>query len=464
MNVICRSFEQWCDYVGGCFDFCFEEGIFCIVWDMFIELELFDLEMELIFEKNWIYVCYESELVRFYDFVILCVGCQLLIVICDGNGQLYVLVNVCQYCGVILVWVGKGNQLIFICLFYVWCYKNDGWLVKVKVLGEYLEGFDKVICGLKKVCIQSYRGFVFVSLDVVGEDDLVDFFGDVWVFFDMLVVQFFSGELEVLFGIFIYIYEGNWKLQNENGLDGYYVSIVYYNYVVIVQYCQQVEVECGGVVVIFDYSKFGVGDVVIDDGWFFFVNGYSVFFSEMFNFVVCFGYVSVMLWLVVEYGQVCVEWMMYCLCNFNFYFSLFVIDQISLQLCIVCLLVWNCIEIVSQCIGVKGELDVDWENWICQFEDFFNVFGMGMFDDLVEFCEVQCGFQVCLECWSDIFCGYGKWFEGVMLNSQVLGIVLLLIGIEIIYEGFYVNQYVYWWCFFFDGLECLVLCVKEVIL
>ncbi|WP_282876967.1 hypothetical protein [Pseudomonas peli] len=29
--------------------------------DMFTEPELFDLEMELIFEKNWIYACHEGD-------------------------------------------------------------------------------------------------------------------------------------------------------------------------------------------------------------------------------------------------------------------------------------------------------------------------------------------------------------------------------------------------------------------
>ena len=48
---------------------------------------------------------------------------------------------------------------------------------------------------------------------------------------------------------------------------------------------------------------------------------------------------------------------------------------------------WNKTEIISQCIGVKDESDQDRENRIRQFEDFFNVSGMGTPDDLVEFRE-----------------------------------------------------------------------------
>lgn len=462
MNANRRSLEQWRDYVGGCLDFRPEEGIFRIARDMFTEPELFDLEMELIFEKNWIYACHESELARPHDFVTLRAGRQPLIVTRDGNGQLHALVNACQHRGATLVRVGKGNQSTFTCPFHAWCYKNDGRLVKVKAPGEYPEGFDKATRGLRKARIQSYRGFVFVSLDVAGEDDLVDFLGDARVFLDMLVAQSPSGELEVLPGTSTYTYEGNWKLQNENGLDGYHVSTVHYNYVATVQHRQQVEAERGGTAATLDYSKLGAGDAATDDGWFSFANGHSVLFSEMPNPAVRPGYASVMPRLVAEYGQARAEWMMHRLRNLNLYPSLFVIDQISSQLRIVRPLAWNRTEIVSQCIGVKGESDADRENRIRQFEDFFNVSGMGTPDDLVEFREAQRGFQARLERWSDISRGHGKWLEGATPNSQALGIAPLLTGTEITHEGLYVNQHAHWRRFLLDGLERLALRVKEV--
>lgn len=81
--------------------------------------------------------------------------------------------------------------------------------------------------------------------------------------------------------------------------------------------------------------------------------------------------------LVEEYGQEKAEWMMHRLRNLNVYPSLFFLDQISSQLRIIRPLAWNKTEIISQCIGVKGESDADRENRIRQFEDFFNVSGMG---------------------------------------------------------------------------------------
>ncbi|SEJ81311.1 anthranilate 1,2-dioxygenase [Pseudomonas linyingensis] len=457
-----KSIEQWKDYIGSCVDFRPAEGIYRIARDMFTEPELFDLEMELIFERNWIYACHESELANAHDFVTMRAGRQPMIITRDGNGELHALINACQHRGATLTRVGKGNQSTFTCPFHAWCYKSDGRLVKVKAPGEYPEGFDKATRGLKKARIESYKGFVFISLDVAGTDSLGDFLGDARVFFDMMVAQSPTGELEVLPGKSTYTYDGNWKLQNENGLDGYHVSTVHYNYVATVQHRQQVNATKGGASSTLDYSKLGAGDAETDDGWFSFHNGHSLLFSDMPNPAVRPGYASVMPRLVEAYGQAKAEWMMHRLRNLNIYPSLFFMDQISSQLRIVRPVAWNKTEIISQCIGVKGESDADRESRIRQFEDFFNVSGMGTPDDLVEFREAQRGFQARLERWNDISRGYDKWVSGPTANSETIGIAPALTGTEFTHEGLYVNQHANWQRFLLEGLDQKALKLKEV--
>lgn len=462
MNTSNKNIAQWREYVSGCLDFRPEEGVYRIARDMFTEPELFDLEMELIFEKNWIYACHESEIPNAHDFMTLRAGRQPMIITRDGNGQLNALINACQHRGATLTRVGKGNQSTFTCPFHAWCYKSDGRLVKVKAPGEYPEGFDKATRGLKKARIESYKGFVFISLDVAGTDSLEDFLGDAKVFFDMMVAQSPTGELEVLPGKSTYTFDGNWKLQNENGLDGYHVSTVHYNYVATVQHRQQVNASKGSASSTLDYSKLGAGDAETDDGWFSFNNGHSVLFSDMPNPTVRPGYATVMPRLVEEFGQGKAEWMMHRLRNLNIYPSLFFMDQISSQLRIVRPLAWNKTEIISQCIGVKGESDADRESRIRQFEDFFNVSGLGTPDDLVEFREQQRGFQGRLERWSDISRGYGKWVTGATPNSQTLGIAPVMTGTEFTHEGLYVSQHTNWQRFLLKGLDQKALKLQEV--
>ncbi|MNV66002.1 Anthranilate 1,2-dioxygenase large subunit [compost metagenome] len=102
---------------------------------------MFDWEMELILEKNWIYACHKSETATPNDFLTMRAGREPMIITCDGNGQLHALINASQHHGATLTRVDKGNQSTFTCPFHAWCYKSDGRLVKVKATGEYPEGF-----------------------------------------------------------------------------------------------------------------------------------------------------------------------------------------------------------------------------------------------------------------------------------------------------------------------------------
>jgi benzoate/toluate 1,2-dioxygenase alpha subunit len=55
--------------------------------------------------------------------------------------------------------------------------------------------------------------------------------GEATKIIDLIVDQSPEG-LEVLRGASTYVYDGNWKLQTENGADGYHVSTVHWNYAV----------------------------------------------------------------------------------------------------------------------------------------------------------------------------------------------------------------------------------------
>ena len=75
---------------------------------------------------------------------------------------------------------------------------------------------------------ESYRGFLFGSLnpDVLP---LPEHLGEAAKLIDMIVDQSAEG-LEVLRGASTYTYDGNWKVQAENGADGYHVAATHWNY------------------------------------------------------------------------------------------------------------------------------------------------------------------------------------------------------------------------------------------
>lgn len=441
-----RTWGEWKEFIEQSLDIRPEEGVFRLARHVFTEPELFDLEMEFVFENQWIFACHESQIPNPNDFITMQAGRQPLIITRDGRGELNALANTCSHRGATLTRVNAGNQSTFTCPFHAWCYRSNGDLVKVKADDQYSDCFDKKKLGLPKARVESYKGFVFVHMNGDNAESLEEFLGDAKLFFDMMVEQSPTGELEVLPGQSTYVYDGNWKLQNENGLDGYHVSTVHYNYVATVQHRQQLDMERDhkGASTL-DYSKLGAGDADTDDGWFSFRNGHSMLFSDMPNAAdVRPGYKEIMPRLYEQHSEDRARWTMHRLRNLNIYPSLFFMDQISSQLRIIRPVAWNKTEIISLCLGVKGESDADRESRIRQFEDFFNVSGMGTPDDLVEFREAQKGFQARISKWNDISRGHEKWERGETANSKILGIRPVITGTEFTQEGLYVNQHQAW--------------------
>ena len=126
----------------------------------------------------------------------------------------------------------RANKSTYTCPFHGWTFSNNGKLLKVKDPRDagYPDNFNKNGShDLTKVArFKSYRGFLFGSLnpDVVP---LVEHLGEAAKIIDMIVNQSPEG-MEVLNGASTYVYDGNWKLQTENGADGYHVSAVHWNY------------------------------------------------------------------------------------------------------------------------------------------------------------------------------------------------------------------------------------------
>ena len=126
----------------------------------------------------------------------------------------------------------SDNRTTFTCPFHGWTFNNTGKLLKAKDPqgAGYPEQFNKDGShDLTKVArFENYRGFLFGSLnpDVLP---LEEHLGDTTKIIDLIVDQSPEG-LEVLRGASTYIYDGNWKLQTENGADGYHVSPTHWNY------------------------------------------------------------------------------------------------------------------------------------------------------------------------------------------------------------------------------------------
>jgi benzoate/toluate 1,2-dioxygenase alpha subunit len=82
---------------------------------------------------------------------------------------------------------------------------------------------------VKLGAFDSYRGFLFGSVNPDVVQPLTEHLGEATKIIDMIVDQAPEG-IEVLRGSSTYTFDGNWKLQAENGADGYHVTAVHWNY------------------------------------------------------------------------------------------------------------------------------------------------------------------------------------------------------------------------------------------
>ena len=203
------------------------DGLFRFDRRAFTDQEIFDREMRLIFERQWLYLCHENQIAKEGDFYSTQMGRQPVYVIRGKDGVINAFLNACSHRGAMLTPMRRGNARTLTCRFHGWCFDTAGRCVKVKneKVG-WPEGLDRTRYGLTPVArVENYRGFIFGAL---SEDvpPLPEMLGEAKPFIDLLADQSPQG-MEIVRGGQTYLIRGNWKLQAENGVDGYHVSTVH---------------------------------------------------------------------------------------------------------------------------------------------------------------------------------------------------------------------------------------------
>ena len=373
-------------------------GIFRVHRNMFTAPELFDVEMRHIFESGWIYLAHENQVPNANDFLTTQMGRQPVILSRQADGTLATFLNACQHRGALLEAKAKGNKKLFICPFHAWSYANNGKLLgcgDIKAAG-YGSGFDKSALGLKRVArTESYRGLIFSSMSETS-GSLSDYLGDAKVFIDLIVDQSRERAIEIIPGIQSYTYDGNWKLQVENGVDGYHIGVIHGNYVSTIN--NRAKAAAGGdFVKPTDVSAFNK----YPGGYYAFDNGHVVMWNEVPNPAVKPSFAN-RDYYADTYGEEKAKWMVDTVRNLFIFPNLFLMDQMSTQIRVIHPLSVNKTEVRTYAFAPKGESADKLTGRIRQYEDFFNASGLATPDDLAAFNASQIGFSARGAEWNDI--------------------------------------------------------------
>ncbi|MGE0826201.1 MAG: SRPBCC family protein [Candidatus Binatia bacterium] len=365
-----------------------EHGEFTVDRTVFTDSQLFELEMRYIFEGTWIYLAHESQLPRPHDFLTTTMGRQPIILMRNQSGGIGGFINACPHRGATVCLTKRGNQKILTCPYHGWAFNTNGALVSVKdhANGAYPAAFDKQDHGLTRVPrIASYRGFVFGSLNP-HVPDLETHLGETRPFIDMIVDQSPNG-LEVLRGSADYTYAGNWKMQVENGVDGYHFDIVHRTFVGVIQ--RRVKTGKDAVQAL-DVERLGTSPIA--NGCYDLGNGHTVLWTDYPNPQDRPNYER-RREMVAQYGEQRTHWMMERLRNLLLYPNVFLMDQTSTQIRVIHPLAVNKTRVSTYCIAPVGESAPARAHRLRQYEDFFNASGVGTPDDLAAFEACQKGYQ-----------------------------------------------------------------------
>jgi phenylpropionate dioxygenase-like ring-hydroxylating dioxygenase large terminal subunit len=198
--------------------------------NIYIEPAIFDAEMERIFEHSWVYIGHETEVAESGDYKMIRIGTQPAIMTRDEDGGIHVLMNRCMHRGATICQDERGNSSYFRCWYHGWTYSNRGDLIGVPYPGGYGKDFDKSRFGLVKAArVGNYRGLVFASLDPAVEK-LEDHLAGARYYIDLFMDLSPEGRIDARCGTHKYGYDGNWKFQMENGVDGYHPNFVHQSF------------------------------------------------------------------------------------------------------------------------------------------------------------------------------------------------------------------------------------------
>ena len=173
-------------------------GVFKVNRSAFTSQEVLDLERERIFDRAWLYLGHESELLNPNDFLTRSVGGRELIFNRNRKGEFQAFLNTCPHRGAQVVREPTGNAISFKCFYHGWAFNNNGKFATKSPPETYPDSFN---CAgdvdLPRVPrLESHRGFYFINYDA-GAESLLDFLGGAVDVLDIVSVQSPSGLVSV---------------------------------------------------------------------------------------------------------------------------------------------------------------------------------------------------------------------------------------------------------------------------
>lgn len=191
---------------------------------IFVDPELYRLELERLFTHAWLFVGHESQVPNPGDFFTARMGEESVILTRDHAGEIHVFLNSCRHRGMKVCRYDSGNTQVFTCPYHSWAYATDGTLQGIPhSQAIYDGGPDRKRWALIEVArLANYKGSIWATWDA-DAPDFETYLGDAAWHLDQALDcrDGRPGGAEVI-GVHKWVFPANWKFAAENFLGDTY--------------------------------------------------------------------------------------------------------------------------------------------------------------------------------------------------------------------------------------------------
>ena len=192
---------------------------------IYTDPDIYQLEMEKIFGRCWLFLAHESQIPKAGDFFNTYMGEDPIIVVRQKDGTVKAFLNQCRHRSMRVSSADSGNTRAFTCPYHGWSYGVDGQLVDVPLEPRaYPQGLCKEKWGLQEVpCVAEYKGLIFGNWDVTAPS-LQEYMGDMAWYLDG-VLDRRAGGTQIVGGVHKWVIECNWKFPAEQFASDQYHAL-----------------------------------------------------------------------------------------------------------------------------------------------------------------------------------------------------------------------------------------------
>ncbi len=178
--------------------------------------EIFDLDLEAIFFRTWIYVGVEPDVPDEGDVMVVDIGRASVVILRDDDGEIRAFHNVCRHRGARLIHEEKSSVGKLVCKYHAWTYDLDGKLLRAEHMGA---GFDTSCHSLKPVHLKSVEGLLFICLADEPPTDIDELAAKMGPYLAPHAIR----DTKVAHQTDL-IELGNWKITMENNRECYHCA------------------------------------------------------------------------------------------------------------------------------------------------------------------------------------------------------------------------------------------------